>query len=249
MSIYSISDLHLSFGTNKSMQIFGPRWSDYENRLQNNWNEIIKNDDIVLIPGDLSWATYLEYALLDLKFLNSLNGQKIISKGNHDYWWSTLAKNRKFALENNFTSLNFIHNNAHHIDSSDLSIVIAGTRGWIHPVTMSNKNLKDIEIYQNECQRLKLSLDAAKKDKNYQKYDKIIVMLHYPPDETFHRIMMDYSVDICVFGHLHHADLSAEEVVKKLNQNNEQDNEQDKKSIDYHLVSADFLQFTPKLIL
>ena len=111
MSIYSISDLHLSFGMDKPMSVFGQRWEGYEEKLRKNWEERIKEDDVVVLPGDFSWGMHLEETLDDFRFLNGLPGIKILSKGNHDYWWETANKLNRFVREYEFDTVRFLHNN------------------------------------------------------------------------------------------------------------------------------------------
>ena len=108
MSIYVIGDLHLSFAIDKPMDIFGYNWENHAEKIRENWIEKVKPEDTVILPGDFSWATYLEEAKPDFEYLNSLPGKKIMSKGNHDYWWSTVTKMRQFLKENNFENRFFI---------------------------------------------------------------------------------------------------------------------------------------------
>ena len=111
MALFSISDLHLSFGTDKPMDVFGERWKNYEKKLMENWNNAVSADDVVIVNGDNSWAMYLEDTFKDFDFINKLNGTKLISKGNHDYWWTTMKKHEKWCDENGFDSIKFLHNN------------------------------------------------------------------------------------------------------------------------------------------
>ena len=112
MSIYAIADLHLSFGQDKPMDIFGENWIGHEEKIRRNWMDKVNSSDIVLLPGDFSWATYLKDTKKDFEFLNSLPGKKLMLKGNHDYWWGTVTSMRKFLEENNFENIDFIYNNA-----------------------------------------------------------------------------------------------------------------------------------------
>ena len=112
MSIFAIADLHLALGIDKPMDVFGGRWSNYMEKLRNNWIETVQETDTVIIPGDISWATYIENAFEDFKFIELLPGKKIISKGNHDYWWTTASKLNKYLSDNGFTTISFMHNNA-----------------------------------------------------------------------------------------------------------------------------------------
>ena len=110
--IYTIADLHLPLGIDKPMDIFGSRWENYVQRLYDNWQSLVTDDDTVVIPGDFSWATYLEQAERDFDFLDSLNGRKIILKGNHDYWWTTMSKLNKFIDDKGYKNISFLHNNS-----------------------------------------------------------------------------------------------------------------------------------------
>ena len=113
MSIFVIGDLHLSFKNSKPMDIFGDNWAGHEEKIRNNWIENVKEDDLVILPGDFSWETYLEDTKLDFEYLNNLPGKKILLKGNHDYWWTTLTKMQKFISDNNFENIDFLYNNSY----------------------------------------------------------------------------------------------------------------------------------------
>ena len=168
MSLYTMADLHLSTfdKTNKSMEVFGKSWADYMLRIENNWRRIIDDDDTVIIPGDVSWALSLEEAESDFKYLDSLPGKKIIGKGNHDFWWSTMRKHQAFFDKHGITSISFLFNNAHETEE----YIIAGTRGWYNDEDAVNApDNADFEKLSNrENLRLKASLtEAAKlKEKN-----------------------------------------------------------------------------------
>lgn len=126
MAIFAISDLHLSLSTDKPMDIFGSNWENYTERMRENWNRIVSPEDLVLIPGDISWAMYLQEAQEDFSYINALNGQKILLRGNHDYWWTTLNKMERFVEEQGFDTLHFIKNTAFLWNGT----AICGTRGW-----------------------------------------------------------------------------------------------------------------------
>ena len=217
MAIFAISDLHLPLGINKPMNIFG--WTDYVEKIQQNWVESVKENDTVLINGDVSWATYLEESLKDLDFINNLPGKKILSKGNHDYWWTTAAKLNKFKADNGFDSITFLHNNSMPVQD----FAICCTRGWKSPFD-KDFNTDDEKIYERELIRLRLSLEEGAKLS-----DKIIVMLHYPPDVGFYELLDEYKVKLCIYGHL----LGSAAWAKG------------PKSENITLVSADYLNFCP----
>ncbi len=230
MSIYAIGDLHLSFGTDKPMNVFGNQWQDYEEKLEKNWNENIKENDVVLIPGDFSWATYLEDTLQDFKFLNKLNGKKILLKGNHDYWWTTLKRMREFLEQNEIHNVDFIFNTSIETDEA----VIVGTRGWAFNDTENSE-----KMLNRELARLELSIkDGIKKNSD----KKIICMMHYPPismnmiekneKSEYLEMMKKYNIKECIYGHLHGSShLEAVEGIVD--------------GINLRLVSSDYLQFNP----
>lgn len=229
MAVYAISDLHLSLSTDKPMDVFGDRWVGYVTKLKNSWEQNIGSDDIVIIPGDISWAMYLDEALEDLKFINALPGRKIISKGNHDYWWTTMSKLNKFLDKHDLHTINFMHNNSFDLEG----VTLCGTRGWISPGD-SDFGAEDEKIHARELQRLELSLRSVSlSDKN-----GIIVAIHYPPFNSrgepsdFIEIMRKYNVKMCVYGHLHGG--SHKNAV-----------EGNVYGIDFRLVSADYLNFKP----
>ena len=130
MSLYTIADLHLCTHdpTNKSMEVFGPRWQDYVRRLETSWRRLVTDADTVVVPGDISWVLSLEEAVSDLKFIDALPGKKILGKGNHDFWWSTMKKHEALFAREGITSISFLYNNAHKTED----FIIAGTRGWFH---------------------------------------------------------------------------------------------------------------------
>lgn len=200
MSIYAIGDLHLSFDTSKPMDIFGDNWKDHENKIKQNWIEKVKQDDLVLLPGDFSWAMNLKDTYKDFCYLNELPGRKIMLKGNHDYWWNSLKKLNEFVEENNFKDIYFLHNNSYEFKGK----IIAGTRGW----NLGLLNEEDKAIINRELIRLELSIqDGIKK---YGEDKEIIVCMHYPPtnkelleNSDFIKLMQKYGVKKCIYGHLH----------------------------------------------
>lgn len=198
MAIYTISDLHLSLGIDKPMNIFGDNWENHEKKIENNWIKKVKENDLVLLPGDFSWAMYIQDALKDFEYLNKLPGTKLLLKGNHDYWWETLKKNREFIKENNFKNIDFIYNNSYIWENK----IIAGTRGW------SEQEEKPEKIIRRENLRLELSIkDGIEK---FGDDKEIIVCMHYPPfntyetlDLNFIKTMKKYNVKTCIYGHIH----------------------------------------------
>ncbi|MDF2524047.1 MAG: Calcineurin-like phosphoesterase, partial [Clostridiales bacterium] len=145
MAVYAISDLHLAISIDKPMDIFGDRWINYMKKLKDNWEQVVKEEDSVIITGDISWATYLEQAVEDFRFIEALPGDKVISKGNHDYWWSTASKLDTFRTENNLSSIRFMHNNSYKLEN----IILCGTRGWKCPGD-EDFSAEDRKIYDRE---------------------------------------------------------------------------------------------------
>lgn len=229
MAIYAISDLHLALSIDKPMDVFGSRWNNYMQRLETCWQQNVSHEDHVIIPGDISWATYLDQAFDDFKFIESLPGIKIISKGNHDYWWTTHNKLEHFVLGNGFSTIKFMHNNSFKFEN----VIVCGTRGWICPGN-DDFGAEDRKIFNRELQRLELSLKSAVKEEECS----IIVAMHYPPFNAkrqpaeFVDIMCKYNVCKCVYGHLHGD--SFKNAVEGMIQ-----------GIDFKLVSADYLGFKP----
>ena len=199
MSIYVIGDLHLSFANPKPMDIFGENWKNHEEKIKNDWKDKVKENDTVIILGDFSWAMELENMYEDFKYLSSLPGRKILLKGNHDYWWTSLKKLNEYLKENNFKNIEFMQNNSFEIEGK----IIAGTRGWSFEDTEEDK-----KILYRELLRLELSIqDGIKK---FGKDKEIIVCMHYPPvtkqilkNSKFIEVMKKYNVKKCFYGHLH----------------------------------------------
>lgn len=226
MAVFAIGDLHLSEKQPKPMDIFG--WHNYKEIILNNWNEKIGEKDIVVIPGDISWALKFEDAKFDLDLLNALKGIKVFVKGNHDYWWQSISKMKK-----HYPEFNFIHNN--HIEIN--GYVFFGTRGWICP-NDTVFTQEDEKIFTREIERLKYSI------KSYDEMDekvKIMVM-HYPPVNDRHEdsliidIVNSNKINHFIYGHLHGKE-AFKNVFEGVHLNTE-----------YHLVSADYLDFNLKKI-
>lgn len=230
MSIYTIGDLHLSFHENKPMGIFGENWEGHEEKIRKDWREKVTQNDLVVIPGDFSWSTYLKDTYEDFAYLNDLPGKKILLKGNHDYWWTTVTSMRKFLTENNFETIDFVYNTAYEFEND----IIAGTRGW-----GQNEEGEDKKLLKREVARLELSLEKALEIKGEQEKE-IIVFLHYPPIthsnlinnemSEFVKVMKKYDIKRCYYGHLHST--SIREAVEGTYY-----------GINFKLVSADGLDF------
>lgn len=225
MSLFAIADTHLSFGTNKPMDTF-EGWSNYTQRLENNWNRLVDSEDYVIIAGDISWAMNFDEVKADFAFIDSLKGKKIILKGNHDYWWNTVKKMNEFLDLNNFKSISFLYNNAYEFDGFS----VCGSRGWL----LDSDEQQDEKVLRREVLRLEMSLDSAKSDEK-------IVFLHYPPITTNEKcddilnLLVKYGIKKCYYGHLHGA-AAKYAVDDSIN------------GVDFKLISADRLNFTPYLI-
>lgn len=200
MSLFAIGDLHLPGGDEKPMDIFGSHWDGHFQRIGEDWRNRVRDEDTVLIPGDISWAMQLRDAVPDLENINSLPGSKIILKGNHDYWWNTLSQ-VKSALPKGMQA---IQHSA--VDVGEA--VVCGTRGWTLPTADTPLSAEDQKIYNREVMRMEMALQAAMKIRG----DKpLVVMMHYPPlydlerDTEFTRLLQRYPVTTVVYGHLHGA--------------------------------------------
>ena len=226
MHIYAIGDLHLSFSCEKPMDVFGPQWKDHAKRLDEAWRAVVGPEDLVLIPGDISWAMQLSAAQPDLDFIGALPGKKLLLRGNHDYWWSSLTRVRAaldpsvFALQNDA----FVYG----------AYAIGGTRGWNCPGS-AGFTAADEKIHAREAQRLALSLAQLPEHKIR------IVMMHFPPftergfDPTFTKLFAQYGVSRVVYAHLHGA--AHKHAFEGVHEN-----------VRYFFAAGDYLQFVPTRI-
>ncbi|MGL4913516.1 MAG: metallophosphoesterase [Romboutsia sp.] len=195
MSLYAIGDLHFSRSVNKPMGIFGDNWENHEEKIIEDWKLTVKEDDTVLVLGDTSWGINLEQAKEDLDLIDSLPGKKIFVKGNHDYWWTTVTGLNKLYEDMHFLQTNFYEYGEY---------AICGGRGWMCPNDVKFDE-NDAKIYKREENRLRLSLQAARK----AGYKKIIVTTHYPPtndrleESLFTKLFEEYNVEKVIYGHLH----------------------------------------------
>lgn len=228
MSLFVIADLHLSLGSDKPMDIFRG-WQDYLPRLEQNWRETVTEADTVVIPGDVSWAMSLEEATADFTFLHSLPGQKLILKGNHDYWWSTRRKMDAYFEEKGFTTLRLVHNDAVPVGE----VAVCGTRGWFFDAEAD----ADRKVLLREVGRLNTSIEAAKATGL-----RPLVFLHYPPvtrdavcPEIFDALR-EQGITHCYYGHLHGPSIPRAFCGTR-------------EGIAFQLVSGDALAFKPLKIL
>ncbi|MBE6766775.1 MAG: metallophosphoesterase [Clostridia bacterium] len=225
MSLYAISDLHLSLAADKPMDVFRG-WEDYQNRIEKNWRRIVKAEDTVVIPGDISWAMTLSEAVADFSFLNSLPGKKIILKGNHDLWWSTAKKLNTFLEENKFDTISFVFNSAAVVED----FAVCGTRGWFYDLGAEDK------VVLREAGRLETSIKAA-----IETGKRPVVFTHYPPvygewvcKEIFD-VIKKYEITRVYHGHIHGSGFN--------NAKSSYD------GVEFKLLSADCIDFCPMLIV
>lgn len=224
MAIYTIGDLHLSFQNPKPMNIFGENWNNHEEKIKNDWLSKVKPEDTVIHLGDFSWAMYLKDTIKDFEYLNNLPGKKIMLKGNHEYWWTTVTNMKKFLNENNFQNIDFLQNNSFEVEDK----IICGTRGWslVNEETESAKKIID-----RETLRLELSIKSG-----LNKGKEIIVFMHYPPiikqniHTEFMKVLQKYNIKRCYYAHLHSK--SIKDAI-----------EGEVQGIEFKLVSADSLDF------
>ncbi len=233
MSVYTIADLHLSQSTDKPMDIFGPRWENHTERLKKNWQMLVKPEDTVVIAGDVSWGMRTEDAVADLQFIHSLNGKKIITKGNHDFWWQTMKKLYELRDSVGAFSIDFLYNNAYVAEN----FIICGTRGWFPE---SNYSEFDEKIVNREAERLRMSILAGQKLLEEHPEKEMLVFLHYPPAygnvrcQRICEVLQEYNVKRVFYGHLHGAQKSR--LVYQI------------AGATTTLVAADWLDFEPMLI-
>ena len=229
MSLFVIADTHLALGEpDKSMSVFAG-WHDYTDRLRENWTRVVRPEDTVVLPGDVSWAMDIDGTAADFGFLASLPGTKIIGKGNHDYWWGTLHKMQTVLEARGQNSIRFLFNNAYLADG----VAVCGTRGWFFDAQEAEDNAK---IIAREAQRLRTSIEAG-----LALGAPPVVFMHYPVllddrlCEPLLRVLTDYGIKRCYFGHVHgdrsgrFADFTLE-------------------GVRFSLASADSLDFTPKKV-
>lgn len=242
MKLYAIGDPHLSLAVNKPMTIFGDRWAGHPVSFFQRWEATVAPEDIVLVPGDISWGMTTEEALPDLQALDELPGRKLMIPGNHDYWWESLRKLRELPLQ----TIEFIQNDAvllpaGAVPGSEEPVAVCGTRGWLCPGDRNwNQDLAHNEkIYAREVARLKLSLEAGRKLGATQ----FLVMLHYPPvaDDKeptgFTELLESFGgVLQVVYGHIHSASGASRALQGEQN------------GVLYRLVACDQIDFTPHLL-
>lgn len=227
MALYAIGDLHLGLSVDKPMNIFGRGWDNHTRRIEEAFSQF-QEDDVIVLCGDTSWGIDFAQSLADFQFIDRLPGKKLILKGNHDYWWGTAAKMKKFFGDNDITTIDIIHNNCHFY----ADYALCGTRGWFYEEEQSGHNEK---VLNREVGRLESSLQAAGGK-------PILAFLHYPPLYTGYRCpeiikkLEEYHVEQCFYGHLH-GPTHKRAIEGMLG------------GVTYSLVAADYLGFIPKKIL
>ncbi len=225
MSLFAISDLHLSLGVDKAMDVFRG-WENYVERLEENWKQLVSPEDTVVIAGDISWGLDLAETVEDFKWIDRMPGQKILLKGNHDLWFSTKSKVERFFQEQGFTTLKILFNNAYRYED----LVLCGTRGWMNDQT-------DKKVLNRECGRLRLSLEEGKKLGGTP-----VVFLHYPPVygsgdcPEILEVLHQYQIEQVYYGHIH--GYSAGYAINGV-----------REGIHFQLLSCDYLHFTPMKIV
>lgn len=241
MSLFVLSDTHLSLSSGKPMEVFGPRWEGYVRRIEENWRAVVKKNDTVIVAGDVSWGMSLEEAEADLRFLDSLPGRKLLGRGNHDYWWTTKAKMDRFFGEKGFTTLGILFNNAYKIDR----FIVSGTRGWYYDKKTAPEGADFQKIVAREAGRLSLSLAEARKlRENAEKEGETgltdVAFFHFPPvfGDFVCRPLVDmlkeHGIKKVYYGHIH----SAAFVLPSF----------EFEGMEFSITSADHLAFTPRLV-
>lgn len=225
MSLFALGDLHLSLGTDKPMDIF-KGWSNYTERIEQNWNSVVSDEDTVVVVGDISWAMHLKNTVADFDFVNNkLKGNKIFIKGNHDYWWETKSKMDRFLEENGFDRIKILNNNAYLVEG----VAICGTRGWIN----DDSEPFDQKLLNREAGRLEMSVQCGLKLGGTP-----MAFVHYPlifgTEKNYYllEVLNKYNITECFYGHIHGA------AVKKafIGESN---------GVNHHIVSSDCVNFTP----
>lgn len=232
MAIYALSDLHLSLSNpEKSMDVFGSAWDGYIERIERGWRDTVTDNDTVLVAGDISWATYIEKAEEDFSFLASLPGRKLISRGNHDYWWTTMKKLGEFFSSHDYPGIEIVRTNVLEAEG----YLISGTRGWMLEGML--KTADDRKVYDREISRVKLCITELEKADPEHVHQRIL-MIHYPPvmrgqEKTDFTELLAGHIDTCVYGHLHGRGRG--QVYEG----------QDGAGVNYVCTSADYLDFAP----
>jgi len=226
MRIFALSDPHLGFAVNKPMDVFGDRWKNHPEKIRRLWLESVSNEDVVLVPGDISWGVNFAEASPDLNFLDALPGRKYICRGNHDYWWTSLKQVSDFTG----ASITVLQRSA--VQCS--GFVLAASKGWSTPLWDGYKPSEDQKYYQRELDRMQIALKQAETLR--ESGQALVYMMHYPPvvdgkPSQFAEYLADFGVSVCVYGHLHG---SWPEGVNM-----------SYRGVEFRIASADYLNFNP----
>lgn len=228
MSLFAIADLHLSLGVNKPMDVFSG-WDNYVERLEKNWRAVVKEEDTVVIAGDISWAMKLEETYKDFTFINNLPGKKLLLKGNHDYWWSTRSKIDLYLKKNNFNTMSVVFNTAEKVGD----FTVCGTRGWFYDADTA----EDEKVLNREAGRLRTSIQQGK-----NLGGELVAFLHYPPVygniccEEIMNVLKEFNIKKCYYGHIHGGNASKKAVTGEY------------EGIKFSLIACDYTKFTPVLV-
>ena len=229
MRIYAIGDLHLPGGDDKPMEVFGAHWEGHWEKIKTDWLEKVTEEDVVLIPGDISWAMTLEHAMEDLRAVGELPGRKILLRGNHDYWWSSITRIRESLPQGMYA----LQNDALMLDG----VVFCGSRGWTIP--QSGGDGETARLYARELLRMRMSLERARKMAND---GRLVALMHFPPlgeggvKTAVSDMMQEFAVSDVVYGHLHGASVKTAFTG-------------DVDGVNYHIVSCDGLGFKLYMVL
>lgn len=226
MALYVIGDLHLAFGVEKPMDIFGG-WEGYMEKIEENWLITVKPEDTVVLAGDTSWGMSLEQSLPDFKFIDNLPGKKLILKGNHDYWWGSVTSMKNFFEKHSITTIDFLHNNSFIVEGK----AVCGSRGWMFEDGAEHNE----KIIKREAIRIEASLKSVKEDAEK------VLFLHYPPLygsqelTEYINIMQEHGVKRCYYGHIHGRGHTSAVVGERY-------------GIEFFMISSDYLGFMPKIV-
>lgn len=257
MRLFAIADPHLSAVDPKPMTVFGPAWHGHPEAFFDGWRSVVRDEDLVLVPGDVSWAMRFDDALVDLRAIAALPGRKVLLRGNHDYWWPSISRLRASLPDGMYA----VQNDAVVIDG----VVVAGTRGWVCPGSRGFSE-QDERIYRREAERLELSLTAARRLEGRYR----VVMMHYPPTNyalepsAFTRLIAEAAPDALVFGHVHASPVGGEPAAPDGDDDGQARSDTAVASstrlpvlhgrvpllpgVDVHFVAADALGFVPRLV-
>lgn len=235
MAVYAIADLHLSHAVEKPMEKFGSRWADHPDKIRRRWCALVEPKDTVVLPGDFSWAMNLDEAEADFRFLASLPGKKLLGKGNHDYWWTSVSKMKTVLAGWGISDVDFLHNSAAEADG----MILCGTRGWFYDEKTQAIPADYEKLVSREAARAEHSLAAGDVLRGERTMPSVL-FLHFPPvwGDFVCRPLLDaihaHGVTEVYFGHIHgRYDLPPKTEFE---------------GISLNLISADYLNFIPQKV-